>query len=156
MRKCLLLTVVALAVNACSNPLEQNMAVLTEARARWANVSAATYEINFMRSGCECLPEWGIPVRLRVMADSVISAVRRSDGAPVAEEDLHLFLTVEDVFERIEEAIAANAFLLVVEYDEEFGFPLMVQLDIDEGIADDEVTFAMGELEVVTRAPVNP
>jgi Family of unknown function (DUF6174) len=122
---------------------------LSEARAAWDRLAVATYEIDFTRGSCECLPEATTPVRVRVESDVVVSAVRRDDGTAIPPEDLTLYYTVEDVFDRIEDAIDQHAFVLAVEYDPTFGFPTSVFIDSDRDTADDEVGYEMGDLDII-------
>ena len=129
---------------------------LADARARWESYLVEIYEIDFQRSLCECLPESTTPVRIRVNQNSVVSAVRLSDGEQLPDEQLDLYLTVEQLFDRIEDVVDADPFRLEVEYDDVHGFPLFVSWDEDSAMADDEIEFTMDNLIVITTYPKNP
>ena len=129
---------------------------LGDARERWDNHLVETYEIDFHRSSCECPPESTTPVRIRVNTNVIESGVQLPDSVTLPSEQLDLYLTVEQLFDRIEEVIEGDPYSLVAEYDTEFGFPLSVSWDQDSVVADDEVQFTMGNLLVLTTFPKNP
>jgi hypothetical protein len=129
---------------------------LEDARKRWGNQLVEIYEIDFRRSLCECLPEATKPVRIRVNTNVIESAVRLADSEPLPSEQLDLYLTVEQLFDRIEDVISGDPYSFEAEYDSEFGFPRSVSWDRDSGVADDEIEFTMGNLDIITTYPRNP
>ena len=88
--------------------------------------------------------------------DSRESGVLLPDSAPVPNDQLDLYLTVEQLFDSMEEVIEGDPYLFEAEYDPDFGFPLSVSWDQDSTVADDEIEFKMGNLNVVTTYPKNP
>jgi len=129
---------------------------LATARDLWDSRLVETYEIDFQRSSCECLPESTTPVRIRVNTDVVESGVELPDSAPLPAEQLDFYLTVDQLFDRIEAAIEGDPYRFEAEYDPDFGFPLAVSWDQDYDVADDEIEYTMGNLIVITTYPKNP
>jgi hypothetical protein len=84
---------------------------------------------------------------LVVRDGEVAGATYVETGEPVDQPVLLWLPTVEGLFERIREAIDQEAEVLVVEYDEEFGYPTLASVDISRMIADEEYSFTASQLE---------
>ncbi|KAB2922148.1 MAG: hypothetical protein F9K22_12420 [Bacteroidetes bacterium] len=113
MKRLMLTTVLMLA--ACNDtPTDP----VSDAEGRWKAAGIHDYTIEQMRS-CFCFGsgEW---VRLTVRSDTLFSAVRLSDGAPVLRPELGWYLSVDSLFGLIRHSSADS---LVVVYDERYGFP---------------------------------
>ena len=93
-------------------------AELAAARARWAFFGTTDYTYVFTNDCGECGPASRAPQRVAVLAGQVL-AVEAGDK-----------LTVEEVFERIEQALD-NGRRVEVSYDPDSGLPRDVQIDMD-------------------------
>ncbi|MDH5616932.1 MAG: carboxypeptidase-like regulatory domain-containing protein, partial [Acidimicrobiia bacterium] len=101
-----------------SPPDESPAADLADARVRWASFGAGDYAYQFTNDCGECDPTARSPRRIAVL-DGRVLAVHGTD-----------LLTVEQVFESIEQALDAGR-RVEVSYDPETGLPRDVQIDMD-------------------------
>lgn len=103
---------------------------LALARARWDAREPAAYRFE-VRYDCECLPEQ-LEWRVVEVRDGVVASIRRLDGTEFTRT--WGAPTVEDLFARIEDALASGARRLVVRvsYDSAFGFPRDLFVDMPE------------------------
>ena len=133
MRKWITLAALALMLGACApgyegtpgptttappSGAEAAAADLARAKSQWASFGTADYTYQFTNDCDECGPPARIPKRVAVLAGQVL-AIDKGD-----------LLTVEDVFERIEQALTAGR-TVEVSYDPETGLPGDVQIDMD-------------------------
>lgn len=105
--------------------------------------SAYTYD---HRLSCECGPHLVRPVRLEVVDGRVTGAVFTDADQPVPEGLWADYPTVEDLFERVVDAIDQKAHSLFVRYDAALGYPSRLSVDYDPEIADDEFSLAAENL----------
>lgn len=133
MRTWITVAVSALIVTACAPGLEgapgssttrpptviaTPAADLAAARAMWASLGISDYTYQFTNDCGECDPGARNPRRVAVLAQRVLS---------IGHADL---LTVEEIFESIEQAVN-NGRRVEVSYDPETGLPVDVQIDMD-------------------------
>ena len=97
---------------------ETAAADLASARALWASFGTADYTYRFTNDCGECDPQTRKPKRVAVLAGRVLSV---DDGS---------LLTVEEIFQSIEQALTAGR-QVEVTYDPETGLPVDVQIDMD-------------------------
>lgn len=116
-----------------------------EAEERWKAAGIHDYTIDQMRS-CFCFRsgEW---VRLTVQSDTLRSAVRISDGAPVARPDLGWYCSVDSLFGLIRRSAGDS---LVVTYDAKYGFPSSLDIDPQLHPVDGGVLYTTANLEPIT------
>lgn len=106
-----------------------------------------------LRISCYC-PYAAVPVRVSVEGDSVVDAVfERGGGRGGATRgqqapDL-LRLSIEDVLAEAEEAEAAGAHEVTVEWPEGSEHPTEVYIDRNELAMDEEVGYTISDLDVV-------
>lgn len=128
-------------------------AQLENSRTRWEAAGIRAYRIRSAKS-CFC-PTAALGWVEITVEDGVITSVERQDSGPgadpVPEEHWSVFDTVEDLFDLVESAIESGAYSFEVEYDLEYGHPVLVSLDYQEHTADDEVTIEVAELVVLKR-----
>ena len=84
------------------------------------------------------------PVRIEVQDGEIVSAVIVETGepAPDARE-----LTIEDLFDMVQDEIDQKPDDITVEYDAELGFPASVDVDPIENAMDDEHGFSAEQFE---------
>jgi hypothetical protein len=129
------------ALFACSVPTDQRE--LDEARERWNQNEPTHYRYVH--------DEWAFsdsvgPVRIEVLDGEVVSAVIVETGEP-APADREL--TIEDLFDMVQDEIDGDPDDITVDYDDELGFPENVDVDPIENAIDDEHGFSAEEFETL-------
>jgi hypothetical protein len=151
------LTVIgALTLAACDtpiapSPLDGASKDLAAARRTWATQGLLSYRFRFQRL-CFCAPDAVAPLSVVVTRNRVISVTRAESGTPVTP-DSSLPLTVERLFDEIERAIHEKAASLNVRYDPLRGYPLSIDIDRDERVADEEVYYRASDLTPLSGTP---
>ena len=87
-------------------------------------------------------------VRIEVEDDVIVAVTRVADGAPVPPDAWERYLTIEEVFAVIEDALERPAERVDVTYDARLGYPGVVYIDYEAQLADEERGFEIGELTV--------
>jgi hypothetical protein len=113
-------------------PITEWQAALDNGSATWAAAGLVTYTYEYQRS-CECLPE-DTALKVVKAVDGIVVSV---DGLPV--ESINAIPTIAGLFEQVQAAIDSDAFRVVVEYDEELGYPSSIFIDYEELVADEEL-----------------
>lgn len=119
---------------------------ITAARERWNLRRPAAYTFGWQQH-CFCTQDDVRPLQVSVAANEVVRASYASDGIAVSAERIQYLSTIDDVFDRLEDAVAQDAFLIRVTFDAELGYPTSVTLDYDERTADDELALELGGLQ---------
>jgi hypothetical protein len=145
----LLVTAVA-AVAACTHNDPVDDHGLAAARAQWAAHTPVAYSFVWAR-GCECPTEVTRPTEITVSSNQIASAVYADDRTPVAEQFRGLLRTVDGVFDDIQSAIDRHAASIDLRFDATRGYPTLVFVDYDRGIADEELSIQLSNLTAVTR-----
>ena len=122
---------------------------LDAARARWENTGLESYGFRFNWQ-CFCLDEYVAPVTVSVVNGDVQSVIRIEDGEPVAEHLFDGFVTVEALFERLQDAIDGRSASIRVEFDPENGLPTEAFIDIDFRMADEEIGWNASDVQGVS------
>ena len=107
-----------------------------------------SYRYEF-RIDCFCGPDDRAPVRIEVRDGQIQSVVVLEDGTTVERDRWDRYLTVEQVFTTIEEALDENAAIVRVGYDDSLGYPRDVFIDYSEMIADEERGFTIDNLSAI-------
>jgi hypothetical protein len=132
---------------ACGGPTSSS--TLGSNREKFETLVGDDYTVRFQR-GCFCPTELTAPVLMTVKDGAIVSLVR-DDGTTPSADLLPLFLTVEQVFAQIDEALAKRRrgrFDEVrVTYDPQFGHPVDVWLDESFQIADEEQGYTLSNLQ---------
>ena len=146
------LTVVLLfAVTCCSeSPTKSSLErrTLEDNRELFRQSVGTSYGYDF-QNVCFCGPDTRAPVRIEVRDGQFQSVVLREDGTAVARERWDQYLTVEQVFASIEDALDESAASVRVAYDPSLGYPRDVFIDFNEMIADEELGFTVENLSAV-------
>ena len=111
-------------VSACSTEEDERIDDLAAARAQWIAAAPAAYDFEYLRS-CFCPDVF--PARVYVDAGVVT-------------------LTVEQLFNELEELIRLEPFQLEVRYDPALGYPSYVSVDIEERMVDEEFSYTVEDL----------
>lgn len=120
---------------------------LNDARDRWEEYRAQSYKMQLTIS-CFCPAEFRGPFIVDVTGDTIVS----KEFAPEAEvqpgtQVVADLITVDGVFNEIEEAIRASAFRIDASYNPVTGVPEEVFIDRDTLIADEEIGYALKLLQ---------
>jgi hypothetical protein len=118
---------------------------LESALTTWDDQGITSYSFTW-RQGCECTPEWTQPIRVKVVNDVIVEAVSVETQQPVSAELRAHLLTINGVFDKIQDAVASNAFAVNVQYDSSSGAPLSIAVDYEEYTADEELSLQISEL----------
>jgi len=125
---------------------------LRENRSRFRALVGGSYTFDY-RNLCFCPVFLVDGVRISVREHAIVSVVTLSDGRAVPAEHWHFYKTVEGVFSAIEDAVGRDPATLEVSYDQRFGYPTHVFIDLDLMIADEEQTYILSNLEPEEATP---
>ena len=133
----------------CDGPSEPSseQQVLAENRERFRTSVGGSYSYDY-RNVCFCVLEATRPVRIRVHDQVRVSVATLAEGSPIPRERWSEFLTVEEIFDTIRQALDQGAASVRVTYDASLGYPRDVFIDFDERIADEERAFTLDNLVV--------
>jgi hypothetical protein len=115
---------------------------------RWQEQRIADYRYTLQVS-CFCIREMVRPVLIEVQDNELASVSYADDGAAADPVLFERFDSVQKLFAIIEDAAAQDPVRLDVTYDETYGVPLSVSYDIDERIADEELSFEVSDFEAL-------
>jgi hypothetical protein len=128
------------------------LARIDAAEQRWRQNAPGRYTIELQRN-CFCAVESRGPVRFEVTRESygataiwervTSPVVYTGSGAAVASDRLHLFPTVQRLFNVARVALANDAHRIEIDFDEALGHPRRVLVDRSAGSADDEVEYVV-------------
>jgi hypothetical protein len=62
--------------------------------------------------------------------------------------------TIDGLFDKIQDAIDDNAFMIHVEYDTELGYPRSIAIDYDEHVADEELSLIISNVTPISTCGV--
>ena len=118
---------------------------LRESRSQWRRQGINSYQ---MRQGnsCFCIPAVRGPALVTVRDGVVTSLVLVADGEPVPSQFASAYGTVEDLFDRVEDALDQDFDTVMVDYDAQLGRPVRINLDGRTGVADDELMISVDGL----------
>lgn len=133
-------------VNGCGDdPLSPEVEALASARARWEATGYTDYTYLY-RLSCFCPPQLLETARVSV-SDGQITAVYLLDSdAPAPPDSYNLYQTIDGLFDRLAQSLAADPVVFEVTYDGAAGYPRSAQIDISEQIADEEYSFTASDL----------
>ena len=114
---------------------------LDDARRLWADADLGSYTMTLTR-GCFCLEESIGPFEVTVEDGVVVSATREGETVPTDR-----VLTVDALFDVLEDAYRRDAHRVEVTYDPTQGYPTTFFIDYDAGVADEELGYTVENLE---------
>ncbi len=116
----------------------------------WLKHNIESYGVTFQR-GCFCIPDVTLPARIVVEKGKKVQVNYIQSGRPVPTEYLDSFLTIEEIFKLLSEAIEQEAEIIKVSYDSQYGFPQELFIDYDRRIADEEVFISLTDFSEACR-----
>jgi len=108
-------------------------------RAQWESQGVDSYEF-VLRRLCFCAGGTS-PARVIVRSGQRLSVTDVESGAPVPEAFAQYYLTIDELFDFIADAIDRKAHEIDVTYDATFGFPTRIAIDYIENAIDEEMAF---------------
>ncbi len=121
---------------------------LDQNRRQWASKMVSDYQFNF-RWSCFCAPEYIDPVNISVRENRIDSAAYAIGGVPIpVEVAVKRYLTIEGLFDFLQEGIDKNAHSISVEYHSELGYPVKASIDYEEYTIDEELGFEIYSLSI--------
>src|SRR5215510_11907050 len=136
------------AVAACGGDLSgpaRGRSELEINRDKWRNQGLHDYSLTMTRM-CFC-GDVG-PFAVTVRNDSVVAAVRTSDGAPSLVTSY--LPTVNKLFDFIQKAIEDNTKTITVTYDAELGFPREIVYDLAAQALDGGITYNLSNVKPIS------
>ena len=147
MRKTLVLGLLCVACS--TSPIEQQEDNLAAAQRRWRAAAIPDYSFTFQRA-CFCAPIATRAVTVTVQQGAWAS-LRYVDDGTVADTSLFRdYLTVERVFAFLRRVLEEQPARFDASYAAQLGFPADVYIDYSVGIADDELSIRISDLQVMT------
>lgn len=125
-------------------------AEFTDNRQQWEQITSdpqASVEYTIQRSTFSPV-DFNRPVNVVEQGGEIVSATFADTGEAVPQNVFDSLDTIDDVFERLENAYENNAATVNVTYDEQFGYPTSVFIDQDERIADEEVGYTISNVAI--------
>ena len=146
--KLLLIFVLGLAITAaCSDDnavTPRNGDTIAGKRAAWVALGYDSYELT-QRRNCFCMLG-GAEVRLRVFHDSLVSGLVLEDSSYLPSWELQAYLTVDGLFDFVQEVDASQVAEFRLEFDSLYHFPSDFWVDRDRQIADEEIGYESYDL----------
>ena len=123
-----------------TDALREAQAELDTHRALWT--SSRSNEYSFVLAPlCFCPQDLLDPVTVRV-ENGFLTVVTYVESGKAPEHDGYgRYVTIDDLFDTIQEAIDGKASQITATYDPEIGYPTDVRIDYDARIADEEYMF---------------
>ena len=132
-----------------AEPAADALAALAAAEARWAEAQDGSYRYGY-RKHCDCYRDEP-PLTVVTVENDVITDVFHvhSDSpreVPAREGSFDLYWTVDDLFERLANALGRGA-VVRAEYDASAGFPASLYIDYDTDLIGDETDLRLTRFE---------
>lgn len=145
MKKLLLLTLIFIlaACSAGGSDLSRN-------QKKWQEANITHYRMQLSIS-CFCAFRDQMPLTVEVR-DSQIVSMQAADGTEVLDTDANYEFfapraTMDLLFAEIEKAVSDGAEVVTVTYDETYGFPAEIAIDISQQMADEEMYYSITSFE---------
>ena len=139
-----------LALSACTSSSSPEEVELEAKRTMFHEHMANSYEFTW-RQSCECTQETAGPMRITVSNGAITSAAYVETSLPVPANVRQHLLTIDGIFDKIQDAIDDDAHMVTVVYDTELGFPSSVAVDYDELVADEELSLTITNLVPIAQ-----
>ena len=151
MLRYLILFLAASVIAACdsdsADDMEKPMDDFQRNKAKWQAAAISDYRIQENLS-CFCvgLLEWDVVVR-DGQKDTLLFDESRLWEGQTYESVFEDARSIEEAFEFIANFETDSVASFVVEYDEQYGFPVQISVDREEGLADDEISYLYSNFE---------
>lgn len=153
MYKSLLIFGLTLFLSACmatkkspNKPISSVQESLNKHRLQWKNGNIHNYSYEFRRS-CFCMKEYTKAVLIDVKDGAVVSAIFKDNKQSLPNTLKDNRQTIKMLFDTVQKAIDRKAHNIMVKYDEQYGYPLSINVDYDEMIADEELYLSAKDLK---------
>lgn len=117
-------------------------------QALWESQEVNSYRYTLQVS-CFCIVEVTRPVTIEIQNGEVASITYVEDGTAADPQLFELYNSIDKLFAIINNAESQDPARLDVTYDETYGVPLLVDIDISEQMADEEIYFTVSDFEVI-------
>lgn len=118
---------------------------LEAARQRWQAAALDDYDYAYQYL-CRCVIELTEPVRITVRADTVATVTIAETNEPANPDFRRFYLTVDQVFALIEDAIDRQADQIAATFHPDLGYPAVARIDYRVGAAGEEIEIRIAEL----------
>ena len=124
-----------------------DLTLLESARKKWQSHSGQYYTVQSQKN-CFCLDEMTAQMKVSILNNSVLSAVNIASGEVISKAIQAEISTVDTLFSLIERAIADDI-SIEVSYNEEYGYPEITKIDIEQLAADGGLHITLSNLEIL-------
>ncbi len=128
---------------------EKERRILEENRDKWRAAGVSGSYIFNQHFLCFCEQDFGRDVALKVTDGWVESYAYADQNGEVPVANRTNYRTVEGLFDLIEEAFNQEYYGVNVVYDEQYGYPLEIDLDHDACTVDEEISFRSSDLRPI-------
>lgn len=111
---------------------------LQEQEKKWKKQGITDYEFTSQIS-CFCQSDYTLPMAIVVKNDEIQSI----NGVAYANLEYENHMTIDELFDYIEDRQNKNPVIENLEFDSVYGFPSYIYFDISEMIADDEIGYTI-------------
>lgn len=111
---------------------------LQEQEKKWKKQGITDYEFTSQIS-CFCHSDYTLPKAIVVKNDEIQSI----NGVAYANLEYENHMTIDELFDYIEDRQNKNPVIENLEFDSVYGFPSYIYFDISEMIADDEIGYTI-------------
>lgn len=147
MQRAALLLFVMVPVGACDTFGSDNSDFLreqlTRAEQRWSTNGSSNYTLVVTRR-CDCGIE-PLQVSLEIVDDEIVSGTYTDLAEPVDESDLGQYATVLDLFALARDAINQRVPVVLLEYNQEFGYIDDLVINYDRTRVDDDFLYVVDD-----------
>ena len=151
MKKILIFKFALLVLISCSSvdDIAEKQRELNQARQLWQSQQVENYKWN-ERLSCFCagVLEWDLFVKDNLKEKVEFDEINLHQGQTY-DDILEKAKTVEEAFDFIETLLSKEIASLIIEYDDQYGFPTEVNIDFDFQIADDETVYLYKGFEII-------
>ncbi len=119
---------------------------LDEHRALWEAIGVTDYAMRFQRI-CFCSSSLLIPVRLTIRGDTLVEVFDLETQQPIDSFEPGMFLTVDELFDFVQDAINVDAPRISVRYDAQLGHPTDIDVDLSRQRFDDDMRFEVRDFD---------
>jgi len=150
-KKFLIFKFALLVLISCSSvdDITEKQRELNQARQLWQSQQVENYKWN-ERLSCFCagVLEWDLFVKDNLKEKVEFDEINLHQGQTY-DDILEKAKTVEEAFDFIETLLSKEIASLIIEYDDQYGFPTEVNIDFDFQIADDETVYLYKGFEII-------
>lgn len=142
------ITIITLALSGAFGATAKTETAPETPQALWESQAVESYRYT-LQVGCFCLQEMTQPVIIEVKNGEVASIIYLADGSAANPDFFERYDSIDKLFAVINDAQAQGPARLDVTYDETYGVPLSINIDISEMIADEELYLTLSNFETI-------